>query len=247
MIRPQPYSAAEFRTDALREMAAITASGKIPLLVGGTGLYFRALQAGLSDLPEADPSLRAKLAEEAARLGWSAMHERLRQVDPAASAKIRPGDAQRIQRALEVIELTGKPLSAQQGGMPQRFAWRVLKLALIPADRALLHGRIVERMDAMIDAGFLDEVRGLRERGDLQPDLPALRAVGYRQAWQHLDGAFGADEFRDRAVFATRQLAKRQLTWLRSELDARRLDPLIADHAAQAQRAVAEFLTGPSP
>jgi len=243
----QPYSAAEFRADALREMAAITASGKIPLLVGGTGLYFRALQAGLSDLPEADPSLRTKLAEEARVLGWSAMHERLHEVDPAAASKIRPGDAQRIQRALEVIELTGKPLSAQQGGMPARFGYRVLKLALIPDDRAQLHERIAQRMDAMIDAGFLDEVRGLRGRGDLQPDLPALRAVGYRQAWQHLDGAFGADEFRDRAVFATRQLAKRQLTWLRSELDARRLDPLIVDHAAQAQRAVTEFLTGPSP
>jgi tRNA dimethylallyltransferase len=223
-------------------MASITAAGKIPLLVGGTGLYFRALQAGLSDLPEADPSLRAKLAEEARVLGWPAMHARLRERDPVAAEKIRPGDAQRIQRALEVIALTGKPLSAQQGGLPQRFAYRVLKLALIPDDRAQLHERIAQRMDAMIDAGFLDEVRGLRERGDLQPDLPALRAVGYRQAWQHLHGAFGADEFRDRAVFATRQLAKRQLTWLRSELDARALDPFDPAHALCAAVAVAGFL-----
>ncbi|MGH8090365.1 MAG: tRNA (adenosine(37)-N6)-dimethylallyltransferase MiaA [Rudaea sp.] len=238
----QPYSAAEFRADALREMEAMVASGKIPLLVGGTGLYFRALQAGLSDLPEADPPLRAKLAEEAHALGWSAMHARLAGLDPESAARIRPGDAQRIQRALEVIELTGKPLSAQQGGLPQRFAYRVLKLALIPADRAQLHERIAQRMDAMIDAGFLDEVRGLRGRGDLQPDLPALRAVGYRQAWQHLDGTFGADEFRDRAVFATRQLAKRQLTWLRSELDARALDSFDPAHALCAVHAVADFL-----
>jgi tRNA dimethylallyltransferase len=175
------------------------------------------------------------------------MHARLRERDPVAAEKIRSGDAQRIQRALEVIELTGKPLSVQQGGLPERFAWRVLKLALVPSDRALLHARIAERMDAMIAGGFLDEVRALRVRGDLHADLPALRAVGYRQAWQHLDGEFGREEFRDRAVFATRQLAKRQLTWLRSELDARALDPFASRHVAQAQRAVADFLTGAKP
>ena len=240
----QAYSAAEFRTNALREMAAISAAGKIPLLVGGTGLYFRALQSGLSSLPEADAALREKLAAEADAIGWAAMHARLRERDPVAAEKIRPGDAQRIQRALEVIELTGKPLSAQQGGLPGRFAWRVLKLALVPSDRALLHSRIAERMDAMIAGGFLDEVRALRARGDLHADLPALRAVGYRQGWQHLDGEFAAAQFRDRAVFATRQLAKRQLTWLRSELDARALDPFAPRHVAQAQRAVADFLTG---
>lgn len=243
----QAYSAAEFRTDALREMAAISAAGKIPLLVGGTGLYFRALQSGLSSLPEADAALREKLAAEADAIGWAAMHARLRERDPVAAEKIRPGDAQRIQRALEVIELTGKPLSAQQGGLPGRFAWRVLKLALVPSDRALLHSRIAERMDAMIAGGFLDEVRALRARGDLHADLPALRAVGYRQGWQHLDGEFAAAQFRDRAVFATRQLAKRQLTWLRSELDARALDPFAPRHVAQAQRAVADFLTGAKP
>jgi tRNA dimethylallyltransferase len=251
----QPYSAADFRADALREMAAISTVGKIPLLVGGTGLYFRALQSGLSDLPEADPRVRERLADEAAGKGWPALHARLRELDPIAAEKIRPGDAQRIQRALEVIELTGKPLSAQQGGMPARFVYRVLKLALIPDDRALLHARIAGRMDAMIAGGFLDEVRALRARGDpgsspgqaLHADLPAMRAVGYRQAWQHLDGESGADEFRDRAVFATRQLAKRQLTWLRSELDARALDPFAQSHAAQAQRAVADFLAGSVP
>lgn len=238
----QAYSAAEFRTDALREMTAISAGKQIPLLVGGTGLYFRALQSGLSSLPEADASLREKLAAEADAIGWTAMHARLRELDPNAATRIRPGDAQRIQRALEVIELTGEPLSAQQGGLPEKFPWRVLKLALVPADRTRLHARIAERMDAMISDGFLDEVRALRARGDLRTDLPALRAVGYRQAWQHLDGEFRAAEFRDRAVFATRQLAKRQLTWLRSELDARALDPFDAAHVLCAVRAVADFL-----
>ena len=235
----EAYSAAEFRADALREMEMIARAGRIPLLVGGTGLYFRALQSGLSDLPEADAALRAQLAEEGSRQGWSALHARLRQLDPAAAKKICPGDAQRIQRALEVIALTGKPLSAQQGGMPASFAYRVLKLALVPADRAALHARIASRMDAMIAQGFLDEVRALRAHGDLRADLPALRAVGYRQAWQHLDGQFGAAEFRDRAVFATRQLAKRQLTWLRGEIDALCLDP---SFPGRAMRALQDFL-----
>ena len=238
----QPYSAAEFRADALREMGSIAASGKIPLLVGGTGLYFRALQSGLSQLPEADAGLREKLSEEAKAIGWPAMHARLRERDPQAAQRIGPDDAQRIQRALEVMAITGKPLSAQQGGLPSPFGYRVLKLALIPGDRAVLHERIAQRMDAMIAQGFLDEVRALRARGDLHPDLPAMRAVGYRQAWQHMDGEFDAGEFRDRAIFATRQLAKRQLTWLRSELDARWLDPLMPGYASMAARAVEDFL-----
>jgi tRNA dimethylallyltransferase len=238
----QAYSAAEFRADALHEINAIAATKRIPLLVGGTGLYFRALQSGLSQLPEADANVRARLAGEACEIGWQSLHARLRERDPVAAEKIRPGDAQRIQRALEVIELTGKPLSSQQGGMPAPFGYRVLKLALVPAERAVLHERIAQRMDAMIAQGFLDEVRALRERGDLHPDLPALRAVGYRQAWQYLNGEFGADEFRDRAIFATRQLAKRQLTWLRSEPDARGLDPLLPEHAAKATQAVEDFL-----
>jgi len=238
----QPYSAAEFRSDALREMSAIEAAGRTPLLVGGTGLYFRALQNGLSDLPEADPDLRRQLAAEAAEHGGAALHARLATLDPAAAARIRPGDAQRVQRALEVIALTGRPLSEQQGGIAVRFAWRVLKLALLPQDRALLHARIGQRMDAMIAQGFLEEVRTLRMRSDLHPDLPALRAVGYRQAWQHLDGDFDSSEFRDRAIFATRQLAKRQLTWLRAELDARALEPFDAGHWNQAHNAVADFL-----
>jgi len=159
----------------------------------------------------------------------------LQGLDPVAAARIGPNDAQRIQRALEVIELTGRPLSdQQQGGNGERFPWRVLKLALLPADRAPLHARIAQRFDAMLSANFLDEVRALRARGDLQADLPAIRAVGYRQAWEYLDGETDAATFRDRGIFATRQLAKRQITWLRSELDARVLDP---DRAGLQQRA----------
>ncbi|MGH8042643.1 MAG: tRNA (adenosine(37)-N6)-dimethylallyltransferase MiaA [Rudaea sp.] len=236
------YSAAEFRTDALGEMATITAAARVPLLVGGTGLYFRALQSGLSALPEADAATREKIANEAHVVGWAALHAQLRELDPHAAARIGVGDAQRIQRALEVIALTGKPLSAQQDGMPAPFAYRVLKLALVPQDRAALHARIRTRMDAMIAQGFLEEVRALRARGDLHPDLPALRAVGYRQAWQHLDGHFDMAQFRDHAVFATRQLARRQRTWLRSELDARGIDPFDSAHTATAQHAVADFL-----
>jgi tRNA dimethylallyltransferase len=238
----QPYSAAEFRADALREMATIAAQLRVPLLVGGTGLYFRALQRGLSRLPEADHDVRRRLAQEAERDGWGALHARLRQQDPRAADRIRPGDAQRIQRALEVIELTGRPLSDQQGGMPEPFAYRVLKLALVPDDRAALHLRIAQRMDAMLQQGFLDEVRRLRARTDLHADLPALRAVGYRQAWQHLNGDFDAQQLRNRSIFATRQLAKRQLTWLRSELDARALDPLDSCCLPEAVNAVADFL-----
>jgi tRNA dimethylallyltransferase len=221
----EPYSAAEFRTDALVAMDDIAREGRAPLLVGGTGLYFRALANGLSELPDANPTLRAEIADEAARIGWPALHERLRSFDAAAAERIRPGDAQRIQRALEIIELTGKPVSAQIGGVPRRPPWRLLKLALVPRDRARLHARIEERFDAMLADGFLDEMRALHRRGDLHADLPALRAVGYRQAWQHLEGQSDGPTFRERAIFATRQLAKRQITWLRGEVDARWFDP----------------------
>ena len=239
----EPYSAADFRADALAAMKDISARGKVPLLVGGTGLYFRALHQGLSNLPEADPAIRERLAAEADEIGWPAMHERLRQADPTAAARIGPNDAQRIQRALEVIELTGRPLSEQQrGGSGERFPWRVLKLALLPPERGSLHARIAERFDAMLAQGFLDEMRHLRTRGDLHPDLPSMRAVGYRQAWEHLDGLTGAAEFRDRGVFATRQLAKRQITWLRSELDARTFDPERPGLEDRAADALALFL-----
>lgn len=239
----EPYSAADFRSDAMAAMQDITARGKVPLLVGGTGLYFRALQRGLSQLPEADAAIRERLAGQAATEGWPALHERLRQQDPVAAGRIGPNDAQRIQRALEVIELTGRPLSEQQsGGTGEIFPWRVLKLALMPTDRAPLHARIARRFDAMLKDGFLDEVRTLRARGDLHADLPAIRAVGYRQAWEHLDGQTSAADFRDRGIFATRQLAKRQITWLRGELDARVIDPEKPGIARIAEEAMALFV-----
>jgi tRNA dimethylallyltransferase len=242
------YSAAEFREDAIAAMERISAKGRVPLLVGGTGLYFRALQHGLSDLPEAHAATRARLSAEASVVGWEAMHARMAALDPAAGARIRPGDAQRIQRALEVMELTGRPLSElQQGGATVRFPWRVLKLALLPADRGVLHERIARRFDGMLDAGFLDEVRGLRARGDLHPDLPAIRAVGYRQAWEHLEGEYDATEFRNRGIYATRQLAKRQITWLRGEVDARTFDPDRGDPLPEAERAVEQFVGMPKP
>ena len=242
----QPYSAADFRADALSAMRRISARGRVPLLVGGTGLYFRALQQGLSDLPEADPATRAQLAAEAQQFGWSAMHARLASLDPAAAGRIGCNDAQRLQRALEVIALTGRPLSElQRGGATTRFPWRVLKLALLPADRRVLHERIARRFDAMLAEGFLDEVRALRARGDLHADLPAIRAVGYRQAWEHLDGQTDLAEFRDRAIYATRQLAKRQITWLRSDHGARLLDPDQPGLTARAAAAVRLFLDGP--
>ncbi len=229
----EPYSAAMFRDDALRAMQLSSARGRVPLLVGGTGLYFRALERGLSTMPAADPAVRERLRAEAARHGWPTLHARLADLDPDAAARIRPTDAQRIQRALEVIELSGRALSALQAhaAPPARIPFRVLKLALVPVDRAALRERIAERFDAMLAAGFLDEVRRLRARGGVTSGLPAARAVGYRQAWQFLDGACDEKTFRQRAIDATRQLAKRQLTWLRGELDARTLEP---GHDAQA-------------
>jgi tRNA dimethylallyltransferase len=239
----QPYSAADFSADAQVAMRRVHQAGKVPLLVGGTGLYFRALQRGLSSLPEANAGIRAKLAEEACGIGWEGMHRRLVELDPVAAERIKPGDAQRIQRALEVIELTGQPLSAQQQrGRSEAFPWRVLKLALLPEDRAPLHARIACRFEDMLKHGLLDEVATLRKRGDLRPDLPAIRAVGYRQAWEHLDGLYDAAELRNKGIFATRQLAKRQITWLRSELDARTLDPESPRMAARAADAVRLFL-----
>ena len=238
----QIYSAAEFRSDALREMRAITASGKTPLLVGGTGLYFESLQHGLSVLPEADAVVRERLSMEAAEQGWDALHARLNRLDPASGAKIRPNDTQRVQRALEVIELTGRPLSEQQLGRRQRFGYRVLKLALVPNDRSVLHERIAQRMDIMLRDGLIDEVRTLRANAGLSPNLPSMRAVGYRQTLQHLDSEFDASELRERAIFATRQLAKRQITWLRSELDARSIDPLDRRHPDIAALAASDFI-----
>jgi tRNA dimethylallyltransferase len=214
----QPYSAADFRTDALREMADITAHGKIPLLTGGTMLYFRALEYGLSALPEADQTIRARLEAEAAAQGWQALHDRLAQVDPVAAARIHPNDPQRLQRALEVHELSGKSLTElQQAAWYDACPYRLLKIALIPDDRAWLHNRLAQRFDHMLEQGLIEEVEQLFRRGDLDVHLPAIRAVGYRQVWEYLNGKLDYTHMRDRAIVATRQLAKRQMTWLRSE------------------------------
>lgn len=226
----EPYSAAQFRADALRVMAGITRAGRIPLLVGGTGLYFRALERGLSALPGADPAVRVRLGAEGEAQGWAALHARLAEVDPAAAARIHPNDPQRIQRALEVYELSGVPMSTlQTGGDGERFPYAPLKLVLSPPERERLHVRIAGRFRRMLEEGLVDEVRALYERGDLDPALPSLRAVGYRQVWQFLAGEIDCDEMERRAIIATRQFAKRQLTWLRAEPDARWFDSEAAD------------------
>jgi len=230
----EAYSAAQFREDALREMQLICARGKTPLLVGGTMLYFRALEQGLSDLPGADPEVRAQLEAQAARIGWARMHQRLAAVDAESAARIHPNDPQRIQRALEVYELTGAALSELcRRGSESPPDYRFLKIVLAPPEREVLHQRIERRIRVMLEQGFLDEVERLRQRGDLAPQLPALRAVGYRQAWMHLQGQLSADEWVERAVVATRQYARRQLTWLRAEPDAHWVDPLGAGTVAQ--------------
>lgn len=223
----QAYSAAEFVRDTVRLTAEIRARGALPLLVGGTMLYFKALMDGLDDMPAASPGVRAALDAEAARLGWPALHARLAQVDPVTAARLAPGDSQRIQRALEVWEVSGKPLSSfhtskKEAGYAGPIGLKAL-FSLEPQDRAWLHRRIALRFDLMLEQGFIDEVRMLRARGDLHPDLPSIRCVGYRQAWEALD-ALEADParpldlngLRERGIAATRQLAKRQITWLRS-------------------------------
>ena len=217
------YSAAEFVLDAQRLIEDISARGKLPLLVGGTMLYFKALFDGLDDMPAADPATRAVLASEAAAKGWPALHHELAQVDPVTAARLAPHDSQRISRALEVFRVSGQPLSffhqrnaTKNIAGDARPACATTLISLEPADRAWLHERIAQRFEAMLAAGFVDEVKALRARGDLTPDLPAMRCVGYRQAWEALDGSSPLNELRDKGIFATRQLAKRQITWLRS-------------------------------
>jgi tRNA dimethylallyltransferase len=246
----QPYSAAEFAADARDAIEGILARGRLPILAGGTGLYFRALLTGLAPMPEADPRVRARIEAEAGERGWAALHSELATVDPAAAARIHATDAQRIQRALEVHRLSGRAISEwQRDPARERLPLRVLRLVVAPVERAVLHDRIAERFDRMLAAGFLDEVRRLRALPRLAAhpcplELPALRSVGYRQAWEHLDGAVDAAGFRERAIAATRQLAKRQLTWLRGELDARWFDP--ASDRGDLDRALELFLPGPS-
>ncbi|MFZ1641744.1 MAG: tRNA (adenosine(37)-N6)-dimethylallyltransferase MiaA [Candidatus Contendobacter sp.] len=233
----EAYSAGQFRTDALRAIAAIQAVGHVPLLVGGTMLYFRALERGLAELPSADPAIRARLAAELAEQGSAVLHARLAWLDPAAAARIHPHDPQRIQRALEVHELTGRSLT-ELCAHPRNesLPFRIVKLIVAPADRRALHERIERRFRMMLEQGFVAEVERLRARGDLGADKPAMRAVGYRQVWAYLDGALDRAAMAERGIVATRQFAKRQLTWLRAESKAswldvnenRRLDQTIA-------------------
>ncbi|WP_372390651.1 tRNA (adenosine(37)-N6)-dimethylallyltransferase MiaA [Xanthomonas sp. NCPPB 3582] len=242
----QTYSAAEFASDARRAIDDILARGKLPILAGGTGLYFRALLEGLSQLPQADPAVRAAIAAQAEQLGWAALHAQLARIDPVAAARIHATDPQRIQRALEVHRISGRPLTYWQSlPAPPRLPVRVLKLILAPRERAVLHARIAQRLEQMLAQGFLGEVEALRALPQMRAvaaplDLPAVRAVGYRQAWEYLDGAGSLAEFGDKAVQATRQLAKRQLTWLRGELDARWFDPERDRH--QLEDALVGFL-----
>jgi tRNA dimethylallyltransferase len=214
----ESYSAARFVADATRVMGEIHSRGRVPLLVGGTMLYFRALQSGLAKLPAADPAIRRQIQERAAALGWPAMHAELQRLDPAAALRIRPFDRQRLQRALEVIELTGKPISSQQREDLRRAAPACdLRVVMAPADRKLLGEQLALRFQEMMGRGLMDELRRLHARGDLHADMPALRLIGYRQLWAHLEGRMDLDEAVSRAIIATRQLARRQLTWLRAE------------------------------
>jgi len=238
----EAYSVAAFRDDARKLMADIVARKRVPLLVGGTMLYFRALLQGLDDLPRADAALRTQLETEAAVRGWPALHAELAGIDPVTAARLAPNDSQRIGRALEIFRLSGKPMSALLERAPADLPYRVLQLALVPSDRAVLHQRIAERFDAMLVDGLLDEVKALRRAFVLTPDLPSMRAVGYRQAWTCLDGDISLEALRETGIAATRQLAKRQLTWLRSWPDAVKLDCLAQDLEAQATTRVARHL-----
>ncbi|WP_434572740.1 tRNA (adenosine(37)-N6)-dimethylallyltransferase MiaA [Pseudomonas sp. Z3-6] len=241
----ESYSAADFRRDALQAMAEITARGKIPLLVGGTMLYYKALVEGLADMPAADPEVRAQIEEEAARLGWQALHEQLAVIDPESAARIHPNDPQRLSRALEVYRVSGQSMTALRqrqtaqsteaaaSGL-QQLPYTVANLAIAPANRQVLHRRIEQRFTLMLEQGFIDEVVALRERSDLHAGLPSIRAVGYRQVWDYLDGKLTSAEMQERGIIATRQLAKRQFTWLRSWTDLHWLDSLDCDNLPRA-------------
>ncbi|OWT65434.1 tRNA (adenosine(37)-N6)-dimethylallyltransferase MiaA [Achromobacter insolitus] len=243
----QSYSAAEFVADALRLIDEIRARGRIPLLAGGTMMYYKALRDGLDDLPQADPALRAELEARAAIQGWPALHAELALKDPATAARLAPNDSQRIQRALEICMLSGQPMSAllQRGQRPRDDQGnQYLTISLEPSDRAALHARIEQRFDAMLERGLLDEVRTLRARGDLHTGLPSVRCVGYRQMWAYLDGEVDLATAREQGIAATRQLAKRQITWLRAQPERVIVDCLAADAVAQTIDAMANALAG---
>lgn len=244
LISPEEaYSAAKFRDDALREMAEITAAGRVPLLAGGTMLYFRALLQGLADLPQADPAVRAAIDAEAAEKGWPALHAELARFDPATAARLHPTDSQRLQRAIEILRLTGRPMADLLAeSRVERPPYDFLAIGLLPSDRAVLHERIAQRFDAMLAAGLEDEVSSLRGRYRLHLDLPSMRCVGYRQVWEAQDSIIPRRELRDRGVFATRQLAKRQITWLTNSLEAETFDCLDPGLAGRIARRVGDFL-----
>jgi tRNA dimethylallyltransferase len=244
LITPeQSYSAARFRHDALAAMAEITAAGKVPVLVGGTMLYFRALLHGLADLPQADAALRAEIDAEAAAAGWPAMHAKLAELDPVTAARLHPTDSQRLQRALEICRLTGRPMSELLAeSEKQKPPYDFLSIGLLPSERAVLHERIARRFDEMLLGGLDDELYRLREKYDLHANLPSMRCVGYRQAWEAQEGLISRPELRDRGIFATRQLAKRQITWLTNSFEAEIfdcLDPALSERVAGR---TAEFL-----
>lgn len=215
----EQYSVGDFRRDALALMADITARGKIPVLVGGTMLYFKALQHGLSELPAADKSIRQHLNLQINRHGLKYLHDRLMQIDPVSAKRIHQNDPQRLQRALEVYEITGKSLTELTKSAQSTIPYRITKVILTPFDRSILHDRIAKRYQLMMADGFLEEVEALYQRKDCYPELPSMRAVGYRQLWRHITGEFGRDEAIEKAIIATRQMAKRQLTWLRAQED----------------------------
>ena len=241
----ESYSVRQFCDDAVRLVTDIITRGKLPLLVGGTMLYFKGLREGLDDLPPADPALRAQIDMEIARHGITALHARLRELDPVTAERLKPTDTQRIQRAMEIALLTGQPMSAliAKSAQPE-LPFSLLPIALEPADRSVLHARIATRFDDMLSANpsLLDEVSALRSRGDLHLGLPSMRCVGYRQAWEYLDGSITKEEFKEKGVAATRQLAKRQLTWLRGMEDRLVIDCLAADASAQALGHIQEAL-----
>jgi tRNA dimethylallyltransferase len=238
----QAYSAADFVADAAPACREIWGQGRVPLLVGGTSLYFQALEHGLSPLPSADPEIREQLAEEARTRGWEGMHAELKNIDPVAAKRIHPNDPQRIQRALEVFRISGQPMSELQDSAVPPLDCRWLKLIVSPTDRAVLHERIEARFLAMLQQGLIEEVAGLRKDSRIHAELPAMRAVGYRQVWQHLEGEYDRKELARRGVFATRQLAKRQLTWLRRQSPALWLDPTRPDWLQCGIAPLAQFL-----
>jgi tRNA dimethylallyltransferase len=248
VISPEEsYSAARFVAEAEAEMAAIAARGRTPLLVGGTMLYYKALLQGLAELPQADAAVRAALDAEAAAVGWPALHAELARHDPETAARLAPNDSQRIQRALEILRITGRPMSALLAEEAERRrapgqARDYLALGLLPSDRGVLHARIAERFDQMLAAGLEDELASLRSKYTLTPDLPAMRCVGYRQAWEAADGLIPRGELRERGIYATRQLAKRQITWLGNSLAGERFDCLADDVVDQLAGRVAAFL-----